>query len=280
MSEVLADTQYWNYGGSADSLFTPPAPRDLFQDSEGLHIGVETPTNDTYAGYYAVSPLSDATLFHAKISTPVDTISGDFFQNGLYVQTGDGRINYVTCVSITSTAGTSWHVIRTFGDVDEATFFEQLWDDWSANQPLSRDCTIITNGDNYLKVYLDGIKVYENNSIDLQMPGPYLYFLEPQNSHPEMLYGIYNDYYTTKGETINITDIPLTASRVDVVDASGNVLATAPVSNSTATLDVGIYHFPLEATIKVYGENNVEITSGNASIFGGDIYAVKLHFKI
>jgi hypothetical protein len=150
----------------------------------------------------------------------------------------------------------------------------------SANQPLSRDCTIITNGDNYLKVYLDGIKVYENNSIDLQMPGPYLYFLEPQNSHAEMLYGIYNDYYTTKGETINITDIPLTASRVDVVDASGNVLATAPVSNSTATLDVGIYHFPLEATIKVYGENNVEITSGNASIFGGDIYAVKLHFKI
>ncbi|MFI5407304.1 MAG: hypothetical protein ACHQ1D_12440, partial [Nitrososphaerales archaeon] len=100
------------------------------------------------------------------------------------------------------------------------------------------------------------------------------------NSHAEMLYGIYQDYYTTKGETIQITDIPLTASRVDIVDASGSVLATAPVSNSTATLDVGMYHFPLAATIKVYGQNNSEITSSNASIFGGDTYAVKLHFKI
>jgi hypothetical protein len=39
-------------------------------------------------------------------------------------------------------------------------------------------------------------------------------------------------------------------------------------------LDVGIYHFPLEATIKVYGQDNLEITSGNASIFGGDTYAI------
>jgi hypothetical protein len=195
------------------------------------------------------------------------------------VQTGDGRINYVTCVSITSTAGTSWHIVRTFGNFDQATQFEVLWSDMSQNQPLSRDCTLITNGNNYLKVYLDGTKVYESHTIDLQMPGPYLYFLEPQNSHSQMLYGVYQDYYTTKAETIQV-DVPLTASRVDVVDASGNVLATSQVSNSTATLDVGMYHFPLAANIKVYGPNNVEMVSGSASIFGGDTYAVTINPKI
>jgi hypothetical protein len=94
-----------------------------------------------------------------------------------------------------------------------------------------------------------------------------------------MLYGVYQDYYTTKAETIQV-DVPLTASRVDVVDASGNVLATSQVSNSTATLDVGMYHFPLAANIKVYGPNNVEIVSGSASIFGGDTYAVTINPKI
>ena len=108
----------------------------------------------------------------------------------------------------------------------------------------------------------------------------FLYFLEPQNSHAQMLYGIHNDYYTEKGETIKVTDIPLTASRVDVVDSSGSILATAPVSNSTATLDVGMYHFPLAASIKVYGSNNIEMASGNASIFGGDKYAIKINPKI
>src|SRR2546422_3733070 len=41
--------------------------------------------------------------------------------------------------------------------------------DTSPNQPLTRDCTIITNGNNYLKVYLDNVLVYESNNLDLQM---------------------------------------------------------------------------------------------------------------
>ncbi|MBI5698392.1 MAG: hypothetical protein HZC29_07935 [Thaumarchaeota archaeon] len=272
--ELEAEQGYWYYGGSAFTYFDPPAPTDLYKDTEGLHIGVQTTTNGTYAGYYAVAQPSDAKLFHSVISTPVRTISGDFFQNGLYVQTNDGRINYVTCVSITSTAGTSWHIVRTFGDLNQATQFEVLWSDGTANQPLTRDCTIITNGVNYLKVYIDGVKVYENNSIDLQMPGPFLYFLEPQNSHAQMLYGVYDDYYTTTNESIEVINAPLTASRVDVVDSTGNVLASSSVTNGTATLDVGMYHFPLNADIIVYDSNNTELVSMGVNIFGGDEYAV------
>ncbi|MFI5405479.1 MAG: hypothetical protein ACHQ1D_03080, partial [Nitrososphaerales archaeon] len=238
-------------------------------------VGVNPQVNGTYAGYYAVTNPTNAKLFHAVITTPVRTISSDFFQNGLYVQTADGRINYVTCVSITSTAGTSWHIIRTFGNEIQATQFEVLWSDLTPNQPLTRDCTIITNGINYLKMYLDGIKVYENNNIDLQMPGPFLYFLEPQNSHAQMLYGIYNDYYSAKDETIQVTNnTPTTASRVDIVDDSGNILASAPVTNGVSTLDVGMYHFPLAANIIVYDTSNMEMITSSVNIFGGDEYAI------
>jgi hypothetical protein len=274
--ELEAEQGFWHYGGSAFSYFNPPAPTDVYKDSEGLHVGVKTPANGTYAGYYGVTQPTNATLFHAKITTPIRTISGDFFQNGLYVQTWDGRINYVTCVAITSTAGTSWHVVRTFGNTEQATQFEVLWSDLSSNQSLTKDCTIITNGNNYLKIYLDGIKVYQSNTIDLQMPGPFLYFVEPQNSHAEMLYGIYEDYYSTKDETVKLTNIPSGASRVDVLSQSGSVLATSPVSNSVSTLDVGMYHFPITANIKVYDSNDVVIASTSSSVemFGGDIYFV------
>lgn len=272
--QLEAEQGFWHYGGSAFTYFNPPAPTDLFKDSQGLHVGVNPPVNGTYAGYYGVTGPVDAQLFHAVITTPVRTISGDFFQNGLYVQTWDGRINYVTCVSITSTAGTSWHVVRTFGNLNQATDFQVLWSDTTPNQPLTRDCTIITNGNNYLKIYLDGIKVYESNTIDLQMPGPFLYFVEPQNSHAQMLYGIYKDFYMTKSETITVTNVPTTASRVDVVDSSGNILASVPNSNGTATLDVGMYNFPLVSNIRIYDTSNVELTSTAASIFGGDEYAI------
>jgi hypothetical protein len=276
--QLEAEQGFWHYSGSAlnPTVFSPPAPTDLFKDSEGLHIGVETPTNGTYAGFFAVTNHTDATLFHAKISTPVRTISGDFFQNGLYVQTGDGRINYVTCVSVTSTAGTSWHIVRTFGNSTQATEFEVLWSDMSANQPLSRDCTIVTNGNNYLKVYLDGIKVYENNSIDLQMPGPYLYFLEPQNSHTEMLYGIYKDYYATKNEFVQVVNNPPDAKLVKIIDTDGNIVANSQVSAGNATIDVGSLHFPVIANIKVLDANGNEIasTTTTQNVYGGDVFSI------
>lgn len=275
--ELENDDRYWTYGGSAISLFEPDAPVDVSQNSTGRYIGTQTPEPGVYAGYYAVTPSTDAALFHAKITTPIRTIPSDFFQNGLYVQTDNGLINYVTCVSISSQWGTTWHIIRTFGDIDQATFFEVLWSDPDANQPLTRDCTIITNGDNYLKVYLDGSKVYDNNTLDLQMPGPFLYFLEPQNSYAnQMLYGIYNDFYITSDEKIKVINNPPTAEKVEVLDDSGAILASSQVTEGIAVLDVGKYHFPIDATIRVTDTMGLILAENPASIFGGDIYSVEL----
>lgn len=277
--QLKNDTQYWRYGGSAVNVFEPDAPFDFFQNSTGRYVGVQSPSDGLYAGFFGVTPQTQATLFHSVITTPVRTIPNNFFQNGLYVQTWDGRINYVTCVSITGTSGTTWHVIRTFGNFTQATQFEVLWSDLSTNQPLTRDCTIITNGNNYLKVYLGGVKVYENHSIDLQMPSPFLYFIEPQNSHSgSMLYGAYRDYYATKGEALTVSNLPSSASEVQLVDNTNATIGVALVNatSRSANIDIGKFHFPILANIRVVNANGTEIISSNGlqEIYGGDVYGI------
>lgn len=271
--QLKADTRYWTYGGSAEG-FKPPALFDFFQNSTGRYIGVQAPASGTYAGYYAVTPPTSAKLFHAVLTMPYRSISGDFFNNGLYVQTANGKIIYVTCVVDASPQGISWHIVRTNGNFNDAKRFETLWSDPSPTQPLTRDCTIITNGSNYLKVYLDNVMVYSSSNLNLRMPAPFLYFLEPQNSHPAMLYGEYRDFYIAADENIQVINAPSTAKRVDVVSTSRTVLASSQITNGAALIDVGKYHFPLAAQIIVYDSNGIALASTSASIFGGDVYAI------
>ncbi|TLY07350.1 MAG: hypothetical protein E6K83_05840 [Thaumarchaeota archaeon] len=109
--QLLSNPRYWTYGGSAQVLNTP---YDLFKDSQGLHIGVQSLQNGSYTGFYGVTPNTNAKLFHAVVSTQPSTlpIMTDFYESGLYVQTaGIPNINYVTCTSDTSFWGTSWAVI-------------------------------------------------------------------------------------------------------------------------------------------------------------------------
>jgi len=273
--EIFANQQYWKDGGDA---IAENAPYEYSKDSQGLHIGVQAPANGTWAGMYSVTPNTNAMLFHSVITTPVNFIPYQWYENGMYVQTAASQnVNYVTCVAATSQWGLDWLVVSTTGNVNQATQFNVLYADPSSNQPLTRDCTIITNGNNYLKVYLDGTMVYNNSTMNLQMPGPFNAFLEPQSSYPgKMLDGIYKDYYATTDENIKITNNPSNAARVDLVDTSGTVIASSPVSSGTGTINVGSYHFPLAGTIKVYdGSNNViASTSSMVNIFGGDVYSV------
>src|SRR2546427_5435693 len=271
--ELLANQQFWTYGGDA---IAEKAPYDFYKDTQGLHIGVQAPANGTWAGFYAVSPNTNAALFHTVITTPVSTIPYQWYEDGLYVQTTQPVVNYVTCFSGTSQWGTIWGVVSVTGDSNGATKFNTLWFDTTPNQPLTRDCTIITNGNNYLKVYLDGTMVYTNSTLNLQMPAPFNAFLEPQSSYNgQLLNGIYKDYYATSGENIKVGNLPSNAARVDLVDSTGTVLVTVKVSSGVVSLDVGKYHFPLACTIKVYDSNNVLIasTSGTANIYGGNAYA-------
>jgi len=112
------------------------------------------------------------------------------------------------------------------------------------------------------------------------MPGPFNAFLEPQTSYPsEMLYGTYKDYYAATDESIKVTNNPLLATEVRLVDSTGHVLASAPVVSGTALAVIGQYHMPLAAYIKVYDSNDIQLASTKTpvDIFGGDIYSVNLN---
>ncbi|MDE1829103.1 MAG: hypothetical protein KGI25_02155 [Thaumarchaeota archaeon] len=280
--QLMADHGYWTYGGDA---IAANAPYDFFKDMQGLHIGVQAITDGSWVGPYAVTQNETAKVFHAVITTPVRSIPDQYYENGLYVQTFEpGPINYVTCFSLTGSFGTEWAVVSVTGNVNEATNEQLLWVDTSLNQPLTRDCTIITNGNNYLKVYLDSVKVYESSSLNLQMSEPFQAYLEPQTSYAgALLNGVYANYYATSDESIKVTNNPVGASYVDIVvpnsSGSGTVVATAPVDSSgTATINVGQFDMPLAAYIKVYGAGGVELasTSSTVDIFGGNQYSASL----
>jgi hypothetical protein len=278
-AQLQANSGYWIYGGDAP---LEKAPFDFFKDTQGLHIGVQAPAAGTWAGFYAVTPNTSAKVFHAVISTPLSTLPvtspPTFYENGLYVQTSQPFINYVSCVSDTSQWGTVWIVGSVTGSATQGTVFHTYWVDTTPNQPLTRDCTIVTNGNNFLKVYLDGALVYSNSTLNLQMPSPFNAYLEPQSSYSgQLLNGIYKDYYTTTDENIKVVNAPILAATVKVVDPSGKVLASAPVNSGIATLTIGQFHMPLDAFIKVYDSlgNQLASTSSLVNIFGGDVYSVR-----
>ncbi|TLX69748.1 MAG: fibronectin type III domain-containing protein, partial [Thaumarchaeota archaeon] len=271
--ELQSNPRYWTYGGDAPAF---NATYDFFKDTQGLHIGIKAHSDGAWAGFYAVSPNTNAPLFHAVLTEPVRTVPQNvFYENGLYVQTTQPVVNYVTCFADTSSSGTVWAIVSTTGDANQSTQFNVLWVDTTPNQSLTRDCTIITNGNNYLKVYMDGVMVYTNSTLNLQMPPPFNAFLEPQSSYSgQLLRGTYLDYYVASDESIKVTNLPSGAARVDLTDASGAVLSSGSITGGTATLDVGKYHFPLAANIKVYDSGNAIIASSPASIVGGDVYSV------
>ena len=272
--QLTASSTYWVYGGDAPG---ENATYSYNEDPQGLHIGVQAPANGTYAGYYAVSPNSNAMLFHAVLTTPVRTVPYGDFQNGLYVQTTQAPVNYVTCVSITDNIGTVWALVHTYGSPFGSLVFDTLWVDTSADQSLTRDCTIITNGHNYLKLYMDNTLVYSSNTLALGMPAPFNAFLEPQTSYDgAQLFGTYNDFYSALGENVKIINNPSNAVTAQIVDSSGNLLANSPVILGNATIDIGRYHLPENASIQVLDSNNVSIASSPSveTVYGGDVYSV------
>src|SRR5207245_11288992 len=58
------------------------------EDSSGLHIGILTTAEGTWHGFEAISPLTTAQLFHAKINLPTakPTTTGGAVDMDLYVQ--------------------------------------------------------------------------------------------------------------------------------------------------------------------------------------------------
>jgi hypothetical protein len=266
----------WTYYGSAP---VEGAPYDYYEDtSVGLHLGVQAPGSGQWAGFFAETPALSAQTYHAILTIPYSSTADNSFNTGLYVQTANGLINYITCAAEATPSGNSWSIVWATGNTEQATSYQTLWSDTSASQPKTRDCTIITNGDNFLQVYLDNQQVYSSSSLHLQMPAPFNAFLEVQSStSTAMLYGTYKDYYATSNSIITVGNA--TAGSIVKVVRSGSTVATGTVdSNGNANIDLGRYHFPLSASIQVYDSSNQQMIASSASdvnIWGGDTYIIK-----
>jgi hypothetical protein len=123
---------------------------------------------------------------------------------------------------ITGPDNTIWTVVGAKGGSEVADTFEVLWADSSEDQPLTRECRLVTNGDNYLDAYLDGELIYHNDSLNLEMEVPFYAFLEVQSSHSEsMLYGTYSDFAI---DYAPIQDTQVNYVTVTTVGTDGNII--------------------------------------------------------
>jgi hypothetical protein len=272
---TTGNTALWVFDGSAVALGTP---HQNYEDLTGLHLGVQTKPGVLWAGYFAAKGET-AQLFHGVLSLPSSTIPvAQNFNTGLYVQTGGINVNYVTCAGGVNNQGYYWAVVKATGNPNAATNYTSLWFQWMGGQPLTRDCTIITDGANLLRVYLDGVQVFSSTSMNLGYQSPFTAFLEVQTTdNTAMRFSTYTNYYATSSPLVTVNNAPLD-STVQIVDGTGKVLATAqPDMSGTATLDIGMYAMPLKANINIY-EMGVLVgsTSSMVPIYGGDVYTVSL----
>jgi len=188
-------------------------------------------------------------------------------------------VNYIVCGPQTSSALTYWGVAMTTGNPTQTTTYQPLYIDQSANQALTRECTIVTNGQNYLAVYLDGSQVYQSSNLNLGYQAPFQFFIETQTSYTGAMFtGSFQNFYLASSDSVTVTNMP-PSSTAQLVSPSGQVLASAPGDGSgKATLPIGQYDMPLTANIQVNTLLGLPVaaTSSPVSIWGGDSYALAL----
>ncbi len=271
--QLQANGSYWSYGGTANSS----SYYSFYESADKLNIGIVAPDSGEWSGFYAVTPPTYADLVHAVLTVSTGEVSG-YYDTGLYMQSTNELINYLTCLAITTPSGTTWGVVHGYGTQLQDVVIDPLWVDTASDQPLTEDCTLTTNGQNSIAVYLDHQEVYSSNTSSLGMPGPYNFFVEEESEYAgQILYGGYQDFYATLNNTIAVTDIPSSATTVALVNQTGQVYATAPVSHGSALLGVGEYTFPLAGYVKVYDSSSMSASSEVAAtpleqVYGGDVY--------
>jgi hypothetical protein len=274
-SLTTGDLTYWSMYGSAPAQ---GAPYKYSENSTGLHLGVQAKTAGKYSGLFAESPNTAATAYHVAVTLPYSSMPDNYFNTGMYVQTSDPTlINYVDCYAGVGPGGYNWGVEQAYGNSQQATSIIELWTSPTSTMPLTQDCTIVTNGNNYLKVYLGGTVVYQSSSLNLKMTSPFNSYIEVQtNSASAMRWSTYVYYYSMLSEVVTVSGAPA-GGTVKIVDSTNAVLASAPASSTgTATLTIGNYRLPLTANIQAYGPTNalVASTASPVTIWGGDTYAV------
>src|SRR5579872_310020 len=260
---TTGNTAGWTFGGTA-TLY------NYYEDLQGLHLGVQAPSSGQWVNYYAASHGANAHLFHAALTIPYVSIADGVFNPGLYVE-GSNYRGIVGCQAYADDTGYYWTVQSS---TDAGSTWTTLYAPPANSLPQTDDCTVMTNGNNYLKVYIGGNVVFSSTAMNLNMPTPIHAFIQVDSSSASLDHATYSNYYSTTDENIQVTNNPSNAAMVKIVDTTGNVLATSPVSAGIATLNVGMYQFPLSGTINVYDSSNSVIASIPASMYGGDVYSV------
>jgi hypothetical protein len=272
--QQLSSQGTYAFDGSAAS---ENAPYNYYEDSQGLHIGVKAPAPTVYAGYFAEKNFGTGTVFHAVMTAPTRTIPSDDYNVGIYVQTGSGDISYLYCGPDTSAAGTYWSVVEaTSNNTNSATSYTTLYYNDASNQPLTGSCTIVTDGNNNLKVYIDDALVYSSTNAKLGYTEPLQMYLEVESSYMGAeLYGSFSDFYVTTTTSMSVNNVPAGVSSVQLVNQSGTVIATATVTNGVATFDMGPYEYPVSANIVLKNASGGSVASGGPfNVYGGDVYTV------
>jgi hypothetical protein len=198
----------------------------------------------------------------------------------LYVQASNEILNYVACIAATTPQGTTWELVHDQASNSTNGVITPLWGVSSAVQKMTQDCTIITNGANYLTVYLNHVAVYQSTTLQLGMQAPFTFYLESESSATgAIVYGGYQNFYSTQSGNVKVMNAPSGASSAALVDSNGTVLATAPVVSGTATLAIGQYVFPQVANVQLYSSaagpsssNLIASTQQPVNIYGGDVF--------
>lgn len=268
------NSSFWNFSGDA---IDEGAPYSYFENSTGLWLGVQSNGNPDWAGFYAESPNSNVMLYHAILTLPYSSLPSGDFNTGLYVQTSAPFINYVTCYAqVSSSGGYYWGVEYTTGNANQALNFYEVYTSQLNKGPLTRDCTIVTNGSNVLRVYLDGQLVYSSTTLKLQMPEPFNSYLEVESNYGRsMLFANYTDFYSTLNDKVSVRSAPA-GDTAEIIDSSNHVLARSNVgTNGTANIPIGQLHMPISGSVQVYDASNNQVaTSGAANVWGGDVYVL------
>src|SRR5256712_9934526 len=266
-SLTSGNSSYWTFGGGAVKY-------NYYEDAQGLHLGVQSPSSGTWVNYYGGTPFVNAQLFHAVLTIPYTSMGrNDVFNPGLYVEGSDYN-GIIGCVAWADNTGYYWAVQTS---TDAGSTWKTLYQAGPSSLPQTQDCTVVTNGSNFLKVYLGGNLVFSGTTMTLKMPTPLLAFFQDDTSSPNsMHYATFFNYYATTNEKVTVTNAPAGGS-VQIVDSTNKILASSPVaSNGTATMLVGMYVLPLNAYMKSFGSSAVLVasTSSPVQIYGGDTFTV------
>ncbi|MDE1863357.1 MAG: fibronectin type III domain-containing protein [Thaumarchaeota archaeon] len=268
--ELESDPGFWSFGGDAGA---ENASYAFWRDSMGLHIGIQPhggDNNPIYAGFYAETQQANATLFHVAITAPARYLadgSAYYQANMIIAPTLQSSQNYISCFSDTGISGTVWAVALA------GKGLKILWADDGQQQPLTQDCTLVTNGRNYLAVFLGGTEVYENRELALNMSAPFNVYLESESSYRgQMMNATFADYYSTSNDTVTIEGRAANATYATISTGSDGNISRSPFLSGEAVLNVGGSRYPLNGTITVYGAGNETLSSSRQEIFGGDAY--------